>query len=429
MNVTQKPTLHQEWIDPDALEIVRTLQNRGFTTYLVGGCVRDLLLGKHPKDYDITTNARPNEVRRFIRNSYVIGKRFRLVLVKRGDLQFEVATFRRDLRENEELPEHITSEDNIFGSPEEDARRRDFTVNSLMYDPINDQLFDYCNGLEDLKSGVVRMIGHPETRIKEDPIRILRGLRLAHLIGFKLEPEFRKSSKNLANLLESTPLPRRREEILKILRLNQPLLALLEAYDLDILKIIAPDLYRVYENLHQLNDFSKLYSQIQEINFLGKDPLFIFSGLIWSYFRSVIESNPLKHWSSQQIIENTKLSPLMKDQLGMFKSEQILIAKSIHMIPLLKKIDEYSQKGSRRQLAILMADAFQLAFYFAKLDHSLNANEVLFWESKLIEYSDKINEYKKNKLNESKTRKKRPAKNKSKVLEDNQINKDEITAK
>src|SRR5262249_29235348 len=142
---------------------------RGFTTFLVGGCVRDLLLGKHPKDYDIATNARPQDVRRMIHNSFIIGKRFRLVLVKRGDVQYEVATFRRDLRPDENVEELPGGADNIFGTPEEDARRRDFTVNGLFYDPVQHKLFDYVEAAADLEHGVVRMIGDPDVRLAEDP--------------------------------------------------------------------------------------------------------------------------------------------------------------------------------------------------------------------------------------------------------------------
>src|SRR5262249_15332823 len=124
MNVTPKPHLHQDWVDPHAVGIVRALQKNGFTTYLVGGCVRDLLLGIHPKDFDIATTAKPNEVKSIIHRAYVIGKRFRLVLVRREDTQFEVATFRREVREDEN-PEELPAGDNVFGSAEEDARRRD----------------------------------------------------------------------------------------------------------------------------------------------------------------------------------------------------------------------------------------------------------------------------------------------------------------
>src|ERR1700751_4836080 len=131
MHVKDKPQLHQDWIDSHAYGIVKALQKSGYVTYLVGGCVRDLLLNIAPKDFDIATTALPDEVRKIIYRAYVIGKRFRLVLVKREDQQFEVPTFRRELREDEMTEEAAPAGDNVFGTPEEDARRRDFTINGM----------------------------------------------------------------------------------------------------------------------------------------------------------------------------------------------------------------------------------------------------------------------------------------------------------
>src|ERR1700722_9571945 len=188
MNVTDKPQLHQDWIDPHAYGIVKALQRAGYTTYLVGGCVRDLLLNVAPKDFDIATSALPEEVRKVIYRSYVIGKRFRLVLVRREEQQFEVATFRREVRPDEMGEETPASfGDNVFGTPEEDAQRRDFTINGLFYDPVANQLIDFAEGLPDLENFVVRMIGDPAKRLLEDPIRIMRALRLKHMIGFVLD--------------------------------------------------------------------------------------------------------------------------------------------------------------------------------------------------------------------------------------------------
>ena len=155
MSDRQKPQLNQKWINHHAFGIVKALQSQGHETYLVGGCVRDLLLGIQPKDFDIVTDAKPNEVRKIIRNAYVIGKRFRLVLVKRNEHQFEVATFRRNIREDED-PADLPSGDNIFGSPKEDANRRDFTINAMFYDPVNEKLIDFSQGLTDLDDGIIR---------------------------------------------------------------------------------------------------------------------------------------------------------------------------------------------------------------------------------------------------------------------------------
>src|SRR6185312_13415325 len=243
MNVTPKPHLHQDWVDPHAVGIVRALQKKGYMTYLVGGCVRDLLIGIHPKDFDIATTAKPNEVKRTIHRAYVIGKRFRLVLVRRDEQQFEVATFRRELTAEETGGEDAPTGDNMFGTPEEDARRRDFTINGLFYDPINDQLIDFAEGLPDLENRIVRMIGEPVRRLAEDPIRILRALRLKHMIEFTLDADLRKAMMETAPTLLTTALPRRREELLKWLRLKKPVLAFQEAFDLEILKILTPTLH------------------------------------------------------------------------------------------------------------------------------------------------------------------------------------------
>jgi len=189
MKSQQKPQLHEDWIDPYALRIVRNLQDSGFETYLVGGCVRDLLVGIHPKDFDIATSAHPNQVRKKVPNAYVIGRRFKLVLVKRGDQQFEVATFRRNVSPEElaATPEEDTIEgDNYFGTVEEDAKRRDFTANAVFYDPGQDKLIDFCGGIQDLNDRVLRMIGHPKERFVEEPIRIPRSIPPSHKLHFPL---------------------------------------------------------------------------------------------------------------------------------------------------------------------------------------------------------------------------------------------------
>ncbi|MCB0414980.1 MAG: poly(A) polymerase, partial [Bdellovibrionales bacterium] len=230
MTTTSKPKLHFEFIENDALEIIKKLQQRDYVTYLVGGCVRDLLLGILPKDFDIATMALPSEVKKCVPQSYIIGKRFRLVLAKRKNTLYEIATFRKNSPSGEEEPsteEHENPDelaeistgkiigDNFFGSPEEDAFRRDFTINSLFYDPYDDQLHDFCNGLEDLNQRVIKMIGDPYVRLEEDPIRIMRGIRLAHKIEFDLEPKLREAMTKTAHTLKTAALPRKREEFIK----------------------------------------------------------------------------------------------------------------------------------------------------------------------------------------------------------------------
>jgi len=348
-------------------------------TYLVGGCVRDLLLGIHPKDFDIATNARPDEVKRTIHRAYIIGKRFRLVLVRRDEMQFEVATFRREVGADE-VREDLPAGDNVFGTAEEDARRRDFTINGLFYDPIADQLIDYAEGLPDLEHRWVRMIGDPTVRLTEDPIRIMRALRLKHMIGFALDPELRKAMQDYASTLPTTALPRRREEILKWLRLKNPDLGFREAYDLGILKFVAPTLHAALERGG--DEAEVFYSYLQQIPYGEEVPLSpgdLFGLLALAYMRAFLQSEPDAGPGTRSIFDNPAFQTWMRDELGMFKFEQTLTTKALHVEPLLAKRREFQRKGERRQRALLNNEAFPLALRFAISDYLLGCEDLLYW--------------------------------------------------
>ncbi len=180
---------------PNALKVLYRLQRGGFLAYLVGGAVRDLLLGRKPKDFDIGTNARPQQVRQLFRNSRVIGRRFRIVMVRFSDEIVEVATFRRSPEppeiEDGETTDVLapTPEAEEFGTPEEDASRRDFTVNALFYNISDFSVIDYVGGLEDLRAGVIRTIGPSNQRFAEDPVRMMRAVEYGARLGFRLDPE------------------------------------------------------------------------------------------------------------------------------------------------------------------------------------------------------------------------------------------------
>lgn len=187
--------LSRSQISPNALKVLYRLHNAGFLAYLVGGAVRDLLLGRKPKDFDIGTNARPQQVRQLFRNARVIGRRFRLVMIRFADEVVEVATFRRS-PEPPEMEEGETSdvlaptpEVDEFGTPEEDANRRDFTVNGLFYNIADYSVIDYVSGLEDLHAGVIRTIGPARQRFSEDPVRMMRAVEYAARLGFRLDQD------------------------------------------------------------------------------------------------------------------------------------------------------------------------------------------------------------------------------------------------
>jgi len=184
----QEHSLSRRFLDPDALKVLYRLKNHGFLAYLVGGCVRDLLLGKIPKDFDVATNAHPQRVRELFRNSRLIGRRFRLIHIYFSGGKFiEVSTFRRRLEFEETGPGNQLPADNTFGTPAEDALRRDITINGIFYNIADFSLVDYVGGLEDLRRGIIRCIGDPEEKFVQDPVRMIRVIRHAARTGFTIE--------------------------------------------------------------------------------------------------------------------------------------------------------------------------------------------------------------------------------------------------
>ena len=216
--------IQKDGIDECALKVCETLGASGFKGFVVGGAVRDLLLGKTPKDFDVATDATPEQVRKLFRRSRLIGRRFQIVHVMCGRETIEVTTFRANgQKESEEEDERPTDEhgrllsDNVFGSMADDAARRDFTINALYYDPLREEVHDYFDGVADCKQRVLRMIGDPETRYREDPVRMLRAARFAAKLDFRLDDATRAPVANLAPLLANIPRARIFDEALKLL--------------------------------------------------------------------------------------------------------------------------------------------------------------------------------------------------------------------
>jgi poly(A) polymerase len=203
-------------IDPDALKVLYRLKNNGFVAYLVGGGVRDLLLQRQPKDFDISTSAHPQQVRRLFRNCFIVGRRFRLAHVRFGRKVVEVSTFRRAAEPEE--GDTLIRRDNTFGTPEEDAFRRDFTVNALFYDIATFSVIDWVGGLEDLKARIIRTIGDPAVRFREDPVRMLRAVALAARLDFTIDADTAEAVRFLRGEIVRSSPARILEEFYKILR-------------------------------------------------------------------------------------------------------------------------------------------------------------------------------------------------------------------
>jgi poly(A) polymerase len=274
--------ISRKYIDPDALKVLARLRQFDHVAYLVGGSVRDLLLGRRPKDFDVGTSAHPYEVKRLFRNCWIIGRRFRLAHIKFGQKTIEVATFRRQVTQAEleavadgpETPvadehgdpelggtgaerhtpvpprgqsakadrDHLIHRDNTFGTPEEDAFRRDFTVNALFYDIATFSVIDYVGGIDDLQARVIRCIGDPDVRFLEDPVRMLRAIVLAARLDFTVDPPIVDAIRRHAPEIAQSAPPRLLEEFYKILRSGSSERAFRELAEVGLLRWIAPEL-------------------------------------------------------------------------------------------------------------------------------------------------------------------------------------------
>jgi len=245
-------------IDADALKVLYRLRQFDHIAYLVGGSVRDLILGRHPKDFDIGTSAHPYQVKKLFRNCWIIGRRFRLAHVKFGQKVIEVATFRRQVEPGEEVVadgvpapdpttpegEHLIHRDNTFGTPEEDAFRRDFTINALFYDIATFSVIDYVDGLADLRAGVVRSIGDPDVRLREDPVRMIRAIALASRLDFTIEPQLLDAIRRHRHEIAKSSQPRLLEEYYKILRAGSAERAFRGLADVGLLEPISAELHK-----------------------------------------------------------------------------------------------------------------------------------------------------------------------------------------
>jgi len=232
-------------IDPAALKVLYRLHGLGYTAYLVGGGVRDLLLGRTPKDFDVGTSATPQEVKRAFRNCFLIGRRFRLAHVRFGDKIIETATFRQSSQTVGEIIEHAVEgpmEDNTFGTPETDANRRDFTVNGLFYNIADFSVIDWVGGLKDLKKKVIRSIGDPMIRFREDPVRMMRAIKFASRLGFKIERKTDHAMRKLHSCILTASVPRLCEEVFRLFAYGCSEKAFRMMWEYGLLGDLLPDL-------------------------------------------------------------------------------------------------------------------------------------------------------------------------------------------
>jgi len=230
-------------IDRDALFVMQHLNRNGYKAYLVGGSVRDLMLGREPKDFDISTDAEPRQIKRLFRNCFLVGRRFRLAHIRFGrDKVIETSTFRRQPEPSAEDGSLVQWDDNHFGTPVEDAFRRDFTINGLFYDLHEYSVIDHVGGLPDLKRRVIRTIGDPNIRFREDPVRMMRAVRFAGRLDFKLEARTKRAIlKHAPEILAASPA-RLLEELYKLFAMSSAAASFRSLWDLGLMRVLLPEL-------------------------------------------------------------------------------------------------------------------------------------------------------------------------------------------
>lgn len=286
----------QHGIDPTllsnhAVRVTRTLQEAGFKAYIVGGAVRDLLLGVRPKDFDIATDATPEEVVQHFRRARIIGRRFRLVHVMFGAETMEVSTFRSNAPSDAETDEHgRVLRDNVFGNQIDDATRRDFTANALYYDPASQTVLDYHHGVPDIKARVLRMIGDPKLRYREDPVRMLRAMRFAAKLQFTIDEATRQPIAAMAALIENVPAARLFDEMLKLLTSGHAMACLHQLRKEGLHHGLLPMLDVALEQPMGERFISLVLRRTDERVRAGKpvSPSFLFATLLWHQV--------LEHW-------------------------------------------------------------------------------------------------------------------------------------
>lgn len=280
-----------EMIDRNAREVVSTLQKAGFEAYVVGGCIRDILLGHKPKDFDVATNAAPWEVKPLFRRARVIGRRFQIVHAQFGREIIEITTFRApadtqesgNSRHMKQSDSGMLTRDNVFGTMEEDALRRDFTVNALYYDPSSDTLYDFADGLEDIKRRTLRIIGDAATRYREDPVRMLRAVRFAAKLDFSIEKKTAAPIAKLAPMLGHISSSRLFDESLKLFLSGDGLATYQELRHYRLLDELVPGVISTEQDPTGHKLFELAFRNTDQRLAQGKSitPAFIWAALLW----------------------------------------------------------------------------------------------------------------------------------------------------
>jgi poly(A) polymerase len=370
-------------ISPAARKVTEGLQAAGYHAFVVGGAVRDLLLGRHPKDFDIATNATPEEVRRVFRRSRIIGRRFRLVHVMFGEEMVETSTFRRMIEvEDAETDEHgRLLRDNEFGDQEQDAARRDFAANALFYDPATQEIFDYHDGYTDIRDLTLRIIGDPAVRYREDPVRMLRAVRLSAKLGMKLDAATAAPIAQMKDLLGNVPQARLLDEMLKLLLSGRAVECIKKLRAMDLHHGLLPMLDVILEQ-PQGEKFVMLAlentdQRIREEK--STSPAFLFAALLWH--EVLADWKALQEGGAKPV---PALHQAMDDVLGRQRARLAIPHRHDAVMKELWLMQpRFEQRGGQRPLRLLASPRFRAAYDFLLLrceSGEVDAELGLWWD-------------------------------------------------
>ncbi len=281
--------INKRHVSRHAIKVCEVLQAHGFEAYVVGGAVRDLLVGIQPKDFDVATNATPEQIRPLFRRAFIIGRRFKLVHVVFGREVIETSTFRAASSKGNHTDQHgRILRDNVYGSLRDDATRRDFTFNALYYDPRTEEVIDFHRGVDDLRNHVVRIIGDPETRYREDPVRMLRAVRFAAKLEARIDPATHAPINKLAHLVDNVPTSRRFDEAIKLLSCGQAMDCLKRLADEGLVHYIFPSFPQLYAQADSARFLELAFERTDHRVRTGQSisPSFLFAALLWPFVRT-----------------------------------------------------------------------------------------------------------------------------------------------
>ncbi len=365
--------LARESISPAAAKACTVLREAGFQAYVVGGAVRDLLLGIQPKDFDVATDARPEQVKPLFRRAIIIGRRFRLVHVMIGAETVEVSTFRAatpeaagDAENGHQRDEHgRVLRDNVFGTQEEDARRRDFTVNALYYDPATEEVVDFHGGLADLKKRVMRVIGDPATRYREDPVRMLRAVRLAAKLGLTLDAATREPIREMAELMERVPPARLFDEMLKLLLSGHASACLRQLREVGLHKGLLPLLDVILEQPLGERFVTLALAQTDQrvLDDRPVSPAFLFAALLW---HEVLAASKARQARGERPVPALEAA---MDEVLEVQCESLAITRKLTatMREVWAMQPRFENRSGSRAFRLLEAPRFRMAYDFLAL--------------------------------------------------------------